>query len=380
MAHEIETYGGKDEERAGTTTTAEPGAGVRVEHTAEGTLVHGTTRGDHAQVDALKAEGFKWSRNLGAWYLPRNLRQETRDRKVAALQRALPGAEVESDGRRQTAAERHAAKLERANERAERKTAQADRLQAAAEAQEKRSNDYLSAIPLGQPNITDTASGRAFANKRAKMQELGARAWETQKDATAAREAAERAAEAAKGAINPVTVRNRIKKNEADIRKWRRELEGTKPTWYTNADGDSVFGNRPATGQRKTDLERYIERAQDQVDFDRSQLDAAGVKTYSRDTVAPGDFIKYGGDWYPVLKSNAKSASIPWFTGSTWTADWEKVTDHKSADEFSEDQLQRLIDDARAKIDRRYGEGEQAKLKLKAYEAAMSRKRSAGRS
>lgn len=358
--------------------TAGPGAGVRVEHTAEGTLVHGTTRGDRAQIDALKAQGFKWSRNLGAWYLPRNLRHETRDRKVAALRKALPGAEIESDGRRQTAAERHAATLERASERAERKSNQADRLQARADDQQKRSDDYLSAIPLGQPNITDTSAGRAFAKKRAKMQELGVRGWETQKEANTAREAAERAERAARGTESPVTTRNRIKKNEARIRKLKRELEGTDLKWGVDADGNDKLGHYPAKGERASRLRGWIAEAEDQIAFDKSRLEASGVKTYGKDTVAVGDMIKYGGDWYPVVKSNAKSASIPWFTGNTWTADWGKVTDHKSADEFSEDQLQRLIDDAKSKVDRPYGDGAEAKLKLKAYETALKRKRAGG--
>lgn len=391
MAHEIESDGNEaatvrtnlstvtqNEEHTDATASTVPGTGVQVEHTADGTLVHGTTRGDRAQVDALKSEGFKWSRNLGAWYLPRNLRHDTRDRKVAALRKALPGAEIETDGRGHSAAEKHAATLERASERAARKGNQADRLQAKADDQQKRSDDYLSAIPLGQPNITDTSAGRAFAKKRAKMQELGARGWETQKEANTAREAAERAQRAAQDTVAPVTTRNRIKKNEALIRKFKRELEGTDLKWGVDADGNDKLGHYPAKGDRASRLVGWIAEAEEQIAFDKSRLEAAGVKTYGKDTVAPGDMIKYGGDWYPVVKSNGKSASIPWHAGGTWTASWDKVTDHKSADEFSEEQLLRLIDKAAADVGRPYGEGDQAKAKLKAYEAALARKKSAG--
>jgi N12 class adenine-specific DNA methylase len=62
---------------------------IRVEHTNSGTLVHGTQRGDAEVRAALKQQGFRWSRRLEAWYLPRNYRYETRSARVAALQRTL---------------------------------------------------------------------------------------------------------------------------------------------------------------------------------------------------------------------------------------------------------------------------------------------------
>jgi hypothetical protein len=62
---------------------------IRVEHTEAGTLVHGTERGDTQAHGALKQHGFKWSRNLGAWYLPRNYHYQTRSLRVQALKRKL---------------------------------------------------------------------------------------------------------------------------------------------------------------------------------------------------------------------------------------------------------------------------------------------------
>jgi hypothetical protein len=62
---------------------------IRVEHTEDGTLVHGTERRDADARAALKQHGFKWSRNLGAWYLPRTYRYQTRSLRVQALARAL---------------------------------------------------------------------------------------------------------------------------------------------------------------------------------------------------------------------------------------------------------------------------------------------------
>jgi hypothetical protein len=72
---------GKSTATAGS-VTEKPAASIRVEHTGDGTLVHGTERGDTETNDALKAQGFKWSRNLNAWYLPRTWNESTRDTRV----------------------------------------------------------------------------------------------------------------------------------------------------------------------------------------------------------------------------------------------------------------------------------------------------------
>lgn len=62
---------------------------ITVDHTQAGTLVHGTERDDTTARAALKEQGFKWSSNLSAWYLPRTYRYETRSERVQALARTL---------------------------------------------------------------------------------------------------------------------------------------------------------------------------------------------------------------------------------------------------------------------------------------------------
>jgi N12 class adenine-specific DNA methylase len=76
-----------DRDVAAAATPARPR--IRVEHNESGTLVHGTERDDSDARAALKQQGFKWSRNLGAWYLPRNYHYETRSQRVQALKRTL---------------------------------------------------------------------------------------------------------------------------------------------------------------------------------------------------------------------------------------------------------------------------------------------------
>jgi hypothetical protein len=45
-----------------------------------GAVLHGTCRDDAAAIKAVG--GWKWSRSLNAWYLPRSWRDETVERKV----------------------------------------------------------------------------------------------------------------------------------------------------------------------------------------------------------------------------------------------------------------------------------------------------------
>jgi hypothetical protein len=82
--------GEPDHDAAGPGTRAAPVAPrIRVAHGPDGTLVHGTERGDQQARAALKTNGFKWSRNLEAWYLPRSFRYQTRSLRVQALSRML---------------------------------------------------------------------------------------------------------------------------------------------------------------------------------------------------------------------------------------------------------------------------------------------------
>lgn len=65
---------------------------IVIEHTATGSLTFGTTRGDTDVQQALRDTGWRWSRNIGdegAWYLPRNMRPETRDTRVDRLEARL---------------------------------------------------------------------------------------------------------------------------------------------------------------------------------------------------------------------------------------------------------------------------------------------------
>jgi N12 class adenine-specific DNA methylase/SAM-dependent methyltransferase len=78
-------------------------AGLLIEHHAQGTLVRGTSKGDQQLRGMLHEHGFRWSRTLTAWYLPRTWTFSTRDRRVAGLTGTLRQARRSFTLRRQPA-------------------------------------------------------------------------------------------------------------------------------------------------------------------------------------------------------------------------------------------------------------------------------------
>lgn len=74
--------------------TAADDTAVQVEHSIVGTLISNTERVSEVS-GRLKELGFKWSKNLGSWYLPRNWKQESRDERVRSLVNWMEAENVE---------------------------------------------------------------------------------------------------------------------------------------------------------------------------------------------------------------------------------------------------------------------------------------------
>ena len=62
-----------------------PAPGFVIEHDHQGTLVRGTDKNDQHLRRVLHDQGFRWSANLHAWYLPRPWTYSTRNRRVSSL-------------------------------------------------------------------------------------------------------------------------------------------------------------------------------------------------------------------------------------------------------------------------------------------------------
>jgi hypothetical protein len=102
---------------------------------AEGTLVHGTARGDGTN-DILKANGFRWFRTLGLWGIAGSRdRQPNRykiDRAAQALRDAGHTVTVDIDATHRRTAQAEADRAQRQADRADALAAKAERRTAAA--------------------------------------------------------------------------------------------------------------------------------------------------------------------------------------------------------------------------------------------------------
>lgn len=132
--------------------------------------------GDTRTHKALFVRPWVWSPKRQTYVLPRSLRHETVDLRVAQLVEAMTAAgltvEVVGADDRLDAAGREQARAE-ADERAvERHTARAERAAAEAAALFKRSDDQVAGIPFGQPVLAGHHSQRRHENALAKSHDL----------------------------------------------------------------------------------------------------------------------------------------------------------------------------------------------------------------
>lgn len=296
-------------------------SGITIEHTGDGTLVHGTTRED---APTLKKHGFKWSRNLQAWYLPRTWGYNTRQHRVDNLKRDLPDAEVQGTPERSTtAAERFAQRQERAGQRAERLTQRSGRLEAEADAQFKRAHDIVATIPMGQPILVGHHSERRHRRDLEKSNRADRKGLEAHREAKRTAEAAKSAEAGARLRESVPGIRSRLERNEAELRKLER------------AAGDRFNRNNDRFHARINDL-------RDEISHDRQMLDQAeksGAKIYRQSDFKPGDMVKIGGQWREVSRSNPKTVGVyttGFYEGHTLNSPHHKVTGHVPREQAAE--------------------------------------------
>lgn len=302
-----------------------------IEHSDDGTLVTGTSREDRELVEQLKRHGFRWSRRLEAWYLPRNWAEPTRAQRITALQAALPGAfEVQrSETPRRPVAEREVERQDRAARRADRLDRRADAAELHADATYKAAKDMADRIPFGQPILLGHHSQRRHERDLDRINRGMDRSFAERRRAEDARVGADRARVVAAGEESVVTIGNRIERTQAEIRRNERLLETASGTYH---------------GQ----VTRQLDELRDQIDHDQAKLAAAGGVPYSRDNVKPGDFVRVRGQWFPVVRANVKTVTVPSplvaaTSRSTDTTPWREVNDHIAHDDATRDQIADMI-------------------------------------
>lgn len=309
---------------------------LTITHTpAEGTLIEGTTKNDGSN-HVLKTNRWRFSRNLGSWYIPSSRDRTPKTFQINQTTKALREAgfevTVEIDNSTRPAAEVEEAIQARAAERAQALAEKADRRAKQAEQAHARADQAHRALPQGGEPI------KIGHHSEARHRNAIDRAHTTMGKAVAADEEAAQVAGRAQSAsqatdrrYSPVTVANRIEKLEAELRAIQRRIDGVPTTGHVTTT--------PATGARLEHLEHQKAGLIDHIDYwtqvRATQVASGKASSYSQDDISAGDQIKVGGMWWTVARANKKTCTV--FQDeergliSSYRASYPKITDHRPA-------------------------------------------------
>lgn len=311
---------------------------LHVTHTrAEGTLLDGTARGD-GTADLLKGHGWRWSRELGQWYVPRTRERGAPRERIEATIRSLGGfgfeVTVELDDAPRSVVEVEAAHTARQVVRAERLADRARRAEHRALVAEAAMRAAEERVPTGgEPvKVGHHSEGRHRRALERAHRSLGVSV-EADREAHGAAVAAEVAAAAPGARYSPVAVANRLVRLEADHRALVRRRDG----WTRTIDARRHLVERtpPASGDARALLEVEIAETLERIAYwreIREQQQASGSATaFTAETVRPGDRVQISGIWRRVVRASAKSVTVK--TGYSWNdrAPWHTVQAHESA-------------------------------------------------
>jgi hypothetical protein len=300
-------------------------ASLTITHSpAEGTLLHGTSKGDGAGK-ALKnvpagSGQWRWSADIDAWYIRQSRNRPARqwqiDNAAQVLRAAGWDVTVEISTERRSVAEREAEKAERAEHRADYLSERAERLTERGQAGWAAAREYASHIPMGQPILVDHYSAPKHRRTLAKIDRMEDRAIEQLKDGEDAARRAKAAEDTQRHRVHGGTIMRRLDKLRADLGRVER---GT-----SCADGDDL---------------------REQIDYWAGYLtglEEAGVyKVWSRADFAKGDRVSFRFGWSEVLRVNAKSVTIPHIheqlaaAGYTSTINYDDVRGRISAADWA---------------------------------------------
>lgn len=313
---------------------------IEITHSqAQGSLLTGTSRGDRTP-QILRPLGWRWSRSITSWYLPRSREQRADRATLEETRQQLEGAghdvAVQVDNAARSAADVEADLARRAEARAERLAGAADRLHRSAEAACQRADAADAALPPGGEPVKYGTSGaprhlRALDRARSTL----SASVEAEQAAAEADRRASVAAAATDRHTAPATVARRIARLGAELREAQRQIDGHTRTISRSQAGQPAIleTTAPATGCRRTELEQLVSDLTDQVTYwsalHDEQLTTGRRSSYGADTVKQGDTVKIRGQWRSVVRASAKSVTVT--TGYSWNdrAPWHEVSDHR---------------------------------------------------
>lgn len=331
---------------------------VTISHShAEGTLIGGTFRGD-GSAEVLKSvmdpytgrTAWRWSRNLGCWYVRRSRDNAANSALIDATRTALENTgftvDVEIDDTYRATADVEADKISRQQDRVSALHAKADRAETAADAAWEAERRAVSALPeTGEPIHVGHHSERRHrkAIDRAHQATRKAIDASTRADEVAAR--ADAAEDTTRLRYSPGVVRRRIERLQADLRRSERTRDGYTRTLFTDGRGvKHVETVAAAAGEHRERVLAEIVRLTDQISYWTAELNKAadsGAQLWSAETVQVGDRIRYWSScWGTVARVNAKSVGL---TERRGRLPYDKIKEVRD----QEGQAVRIVDGAR---------------------------------
>jgi hypothetical protein len=290
----------------------DPRGHILIAHTnSAGTLVTGTQRGDGSR-DALRAARLRWSRNLGAWFMPQSrgfaVRRERIDSLAAALTEA--GFTVTVNVEEYDAAVALQARQDASEDRADALAAKAARERGRSDERHSSASAIVAAIPPGQPILVGHHSearhrrdlARHDKHMRAAVEHAQAADRAAQRSRSARSQAAERE--------DPVVMGRKKDRIEAEKREIERRL--------ASAAGDYAARLRERMGVLEADLA-----------FLRESIERSGARQYAATDFRVGDFAQIRGSWLEVVRVNPKTLAVQSVMPYPLKYRYHEVTGHR---------------------------------------------------
>lgn len=315
---------------------------INIEHTpAQGTVVLGTVRDERISA-AMRAGGFRWSRRQGFWYLPRSIDTPAQRGRIDSLAAELRDAGFEVDvcvddsarpfeEAEHDRSQRQAGRVEALGDKAQRLHSHAE------SAWERRQQAIDRLPPLGEPIHVGHHSERRHRRDIRRADTATRRALEASETAREASRAAQAAAATTPHRYSPITVKNRIDRLSAELRRDERLLTGYRRVVARTDTAEYVDEQPPATGDRRAQIESRMQQYREELDYWRTvrerQIEQGEVVDYGPDTIRVGDHVQLRAHWFEVKRVNAKSVSIRLPDGMVGprTLAYHKLTGHRPA-------------------------------------------------
>ncbi|WP_067481893.1 DUF3560 domain-containing protein [Actinomadura hibisca] len=332
---------------------------IVISHTFEtGTVVYGTSRND-STASIIHQIGFRPSNSLpehpehgdAYWYVPSTRRHLAKtdkiDRCAEALREADYDVTVEIDHTTLPTtpfAELEQDRYDRANARADRLDGWAQSASAKGEAMIAQVDEERSHIPLGQPHLIGHHSFNRTVRQEEKRNAKEQRGLEHVRRGRHWAKRAEDAATYQKGREAIRTTINRIDRLEAEVRRLKREMLPREDYWTIWLGGLGYRRQRESFRDRfaqlpvgskilALDLRRNLAKIQivrsegslaicaalvamreEEITYWKRHLEetraAKGIRVWTREDFAVGDFAKVGTRFYEIARRNPKTLTV----------------------------------------------------------------------